>query len=188
MTVNRRLSLGVSLACVCLLSACACASRRCPAQASQTGASIRQLLPDLAYPVDSTSSGTAHLKDGIFAESIVPDSATMTRILLGKEQLFGDLNGDGTEDAVVTLVVDPGGSGTFTYLALVLNEAGIPKPLAAVLLGDRIILKSMEIQPGIITVTMLSRKPDEPMSTEPTVEVIRKFTLRGETLLEQGSR
>ncbi len=83
-----------------------------------------------------------------------------------------------------TLVVDPGGSGTFTYLALVLNQAGKAVPLTAVLLGDRIIVKSMAIQPGNIVVTMLTRKPDEPMSAEPTVEVTRDFKIQDDKLVE----
>ena len=40
---------------------------------------------------------------------------------------FGDLNGDGVEDAVVVLVTNPGGTGRFYDLAPVLNQNGTPK-------------------------------------------------------------
>jgi hypothetical protein len=182
--MKMRLPVTLSLVCACILSACAATANTWPTQAPRTSASIRQALPNAAYPMELTSTGKVQLKDGVFEESVAPGSATKTKIRLGKEQVFGDVNADGIEDAMVTLVVDPGGSGTFTYLALVLNERGTAKPLAAVLLGDRIILKSMAIQSGRITVTILSRKPDEPMSAEPKVEVTRTFKLQGDTLIE----
>ena len=124
------------------------------------------------------------MKDGVFEEPAAPGSATKIKVQLGKDPAFGDLNGDGVEDAIVTLVVEPGGSGTFTYLAPVINDHGTPKPGAAVLLGDRIIVKSVSIQNGEVVVTMLTRKPDEPMSAEPTVEVTRTFKLQGDQLVE----
>ena len=155
-----------------------------PTQTPQAKASILEALPNAEYLVEPASTGKAQLKDGFFEESAAPGSATKTKIQLGKIQAIGDVNGDGLEDAVVTLVVDPGGSGTFTYLAVVLNQAGKPKPLAAVLLGDRIIVKSLALQNGNVQVTMLTRKPDEPMSTEPTVEVMRIYNLKGDQLVE----
>jgi hypothetical protein len=152
--------------------------------ASQTGASILQALPNAEYPVEFTSTGKAQLKDGVFEEPVAPGSATKTKIRLGKEQALGDLNSDGAEDAAVTLVVDPGGSGTFTFLSAVINDKGSARPVASVLLGDRIVVKSIAIQSGNVVVTMLTRKPDEPMSAEPTVEVTRTFKLQGDKLVE----
>jgi hypothetical protein len=155
-----------------------------PTQTLQVKASILEALPNAEYLIELASTGKAQLKEGLFEEEAAPGSATKTKIQLGKIQAIGDVNGDGLEDAVVTLVVDPGGSGTFTYLALVLNQAGKPKPLAAVLLGDRIIVKSLALQNGDVQVTLLTRKPDEPMSTEPTVELKRIFNLQGDQLVE----
>jgi hypothetical protein len=167
---------------ICSVSACAGAAGTLPTRAPQESTSIRQALHNAEYPVDFTSTGKARLKDGVFEESVAPGSET--RIWLAKERAFGDLNADGAEDAAVLLVVDPGGSGTFTYLVPVINEKGIAKPLAGVLLGDRIKLKSISIQSGSIVATMLTRKPDEPMSAEPKVEVTRKFKLQGDRLVE----
>lgn len=155
-----------------------------PLQSSESAASIWQALPNLGYPIEGISTGIAQLKDGLFEEQAAPASATKTKVQLGDLRSLGDLNGDGLEDAAVILVVDPGGSGTFDYLALVTNENGAAKPVASVLLGDRVIVKSIAIQSGEVIVTMLTRKPDEPMSTEPSVEVIRKFKLQGDKLVE----
>ncbi len=147
-------------------------------------ASIVETLPNLEYLIELASTGKAQLMDGVFEEAAAPDSATKPKIWLGDVQALGDVNGDGAEDALVTLVVDPGGSGTFTYLALVLNEEGTAKPLAAVLLGDRVVVKSLALEPGKVVVRLLTRKPDEPMSAEPTVEVTRWFKLLGDRLVE----
>jgi hypothetical protein len=155
-----------------------------PTPTPQAKVSILEALPNAEYPIELASTGEAQLKDGLFEEKAAPGSATVTRIQLGKIQAVGDVNGDGFEDALVTLVVDPGGSGTFTYLALVLNQDGKPKPLAAVLLGDRVIVKSLALQYGNVEVTLLTRKPDEPMSAEPTVEVKRNYNLQGDQLVE----
>jgi hypothetical protein len=154
-----------------------------PTQTPPGITSILEALPNAEYLIELASTGKAQLKDGTFEEEAAPGSATKTKIQLGKIQAIGDVNGDGLEDALVTLVVDPGGSGTFTYLALVLNQDGKPKPLAAVLLGDRIVVKSLALQNGTMDVTILTRKPEEPMSTEPTLEQTLNFLLQGDRLV-----
>lgn len=181
----RRVSFAIFLVFAGILSACASGTPISPTQAPQSSPSILEALANAEYPIEGTSTGKAQLKDGVFEESVAPDSATKTKIKLGDVQAVGDVNGDGLEDALVTLVVDPGGSGTFTYLALVMNEDGRAKPLGTVLLGDRIIVKSLAIQPGKVLATMLTRSPDEPMSAEPKVEVTRTFNLQGDTLVEE---
>jgi len=153
-------------------------------QVSQAGASFLQALPNAEYPLEDIGSGTVLLQNGTFEEPAAPGSAVTTRVQLGDVQAVGDVNGDEVDDAAVLLVVDPGGSGTFTYLGLVINENGNAKPIGSVFLGDRIIIKSLAIDSGNVVVTMLDRKPDEPMSAEPTQEVIRTFKLLGDNFVE----
>jgi len=155
-----------------------------PAQATQKGAAFLQALRNAEYSVDFINTGKARLKDGVFEEPAAPGSATTTRVQLGEERALGDVNGDGAEDAAVTLWVQPGGTGTFHYVAVVINEKGMPKPLAPEFLGDRIIVKSLAIQPGKVVVTLLERRPDEPMTAKPTIEVTRTFKLQGGKLVE----
>ena len=154
-----------------------------PTGAPQPSASISGLLANVEYTVEGTSTGKAQLKDGVFEEPAAPGSAAKFRVQLGKEQTLGDVNGDGLEDAAVTLLVTPGGSGSFTYLAVVVNDKGAASPSPAVLLGDRIIVKSVAIKPGTVTVILLTRKPEEPMIAAPTVEVTRVFTWQGGALV-----
>jgi heat shock protein HslJ len=153
-------------------------------QTPQGAGSIAQALPNAEYPVEGVSTGKAQLKNGVFEEAAAPGSATKIRVQLGVQQALGDVNGDGTQDAAVTLVVDPGGSGIFTYLALVLNDQGTAKPVASIFLGDRIVVKSLAIQSGSILVVMLTRQADQPMSADPTFEVARTFQLQGDKLVE----
>ena len=152
-------------------------------QAEQTEATILD-LSNAEYPIDAASTGKARLINGLFEEQSAPDSATKTKIWLGDAQTIGDLNGDGTDDAVALLIVDAGGSGTFTYLAAIINENGVAKPVASIFLGDRIIVKSLNIQSGEIEVNLLTRQPDEPMANEPTVELTQKFILENLQLKE----
>lgn len=155
-----------------------------PAQSPKQNTSILPALPNAEYSIEGTRTGKAQLKDGSFEESIAPGSATKIKVQLGQQQAAGDVNGDGAEDALVTLVVNSGGSGTFTYLVVVLNEKGTAMPGTPVLLGDRIIVQSLAIQPGSVTVTLLTRKADEPMSAEPKIVITRSFKLQGDQLSE----
>lgn len=72
---------------------------------------------------------------------------------------LGGLNGDDVEDAAVTLAESSGGSGTFVYLAAVVNQNGSPINAATQLLGDRVQLKSLAIESGEIVVSVNKRPP-----------------------------
>ena len=170
---------------VCLLSGCRGMSSAPPDPA---GTSILEALRNAEYPIDVVRSGKVQLKDGFFEETVVPGSAIKTRISLGKQQVTGDLNGDGAQDAAVTVVANLGGTGTFTYLAAVGNRDGAAEPIASVFLGDRIAVSSLVIESGKIHVTVLTRKPGEAMVARPTVEVKRKFKLQGDLLVEENGK
>ncbi|MBI1801142.1 MAG: hypothetical protein HY259_13530 [Chloroflexi bacterium] len=185
----------VAILCVSVLAACGGAPVASPATATPpapatatppapAALSIRLALPNAEYPIDVASTKKAQLKDGLFQEPAAPGSATMSKIQLGAPEAFGDLNADGAEDAAVLLVAQPGGSGTFTYLALVLNDRGSAKAVGSFLLGDRIVVKTLEIRSGNVIVTMLDRKPGEPMSAAPTVELTRTFRLQSGQVVE----
>lgn len=155
------------------------AAAETPAPAPTAAASMWAGLPNAEFPVEGLSTPIARLKDGVFEEPAAPGSATKNRVELRPERAFGDLDGDSDEDAVVVLAVSRGGSGTFVYLASVINEKGAPKASAAMLLGDRVTVTSLAIQAGTLSVDMLIRKPGEPMSAAPTVAMTRTFKHNG---------
>lgn len=81
----------------------------------------------------------------------------------------GDLNGDGKTDAAVILVQQPGGSGTFYYVAAAINTGKGYAPTNAILLGDRIAPQTLEITKGVVIANFADRKPEEPFTTKPSI-------------------
>lgn len=138
------------------------------------------------YAIDTTANGRAPLKEGVYEEPVA-SSSTRSSVRLGPVPAFGDLDGDGVEDAAVSLLAQPGGSGSFTYVSAVLNANGAASPAGSLLIGDRITLQSMRIVDGKIDVTWLDRKPGEPMSTTPANKVSRTFVVQGGKLVAVAS-
>ena len=89
---------------------------------------------------------------------------------------FGDLDGDGNADAAAVLAVQSGGSGSFYYLAAMLDQAGEPEQAGVALLGDRIQLQSVTIQDGLIVVRMKAHAADDPMCC-PSLDVTQTYRL-----------
>ena len=109
------------------------------------------------------------LINGSFKAAAAPGSATMIKATAFGQPLFGDLDHDGDEDAVVVILYDPGGSGTFYYIAAAINHNGSYKGTAGYLLGDRIIAQLVEFHDGRVQAHYLDRRPGQPMSAPPTV-------------------
>ena len=138
-------------------------------------------LQNAAYPLEYASSGTAQLVNGVFREQAAPDSATETIIQLSDFVNFDEL--ESTPAAAVVLISDPGGSGTFYDLALVGTQAGKPVVLGTAFLGDRIVVKSLQLANGQIVVEMTTQGPDDPI-VSPSQEVRSTYALQeGELVL-----
>ena len=88
---------------------------------------------------------------------------------------FGDLNGDGTDDAVVVLLLVDGNAG-LRYLAAVLNENGAPGHVASAFLGLNIGIDSVAIADGVVTLQTKQLGPNDPTCC-PTKEVVVTFRL-----------
>lgn len=80
---------------------------------------------------------------------------------LSDSELYGDLDGDGVDDAVVFLNESGGGSGTFMYVAAQLNKDGQPVDAGAVWLEDRIQIKSAAIENGQINLEITTVGPGD---------------------------
>ena len=132
---------------------------------------------------EHTDTGTATLEDGEFRAPAAPGSASELVIRLS-QWTVGDLDGDGITDAAAITIEDPGGSGNFRYLHALLNEEGEIHDADAVFLGDRIRVEGLSIHEGVITVALLDRPPGAPFAEAPSILVIRRFRLAGETLAE----
>jgi hypothetical protein len=65
--------------------------------------------------------------------------------LLARFVEYGDVDGDGRLEALVVLVHHTGGTGRFTELAVVANDAGQPQFIAGTYLGDRTLVNDMSV-------------------------------------------
>ncbi len=144
-----------------------------------------EALENGVYQSEWPEDGVAQLTDGEYRKSIVEGSATELIIRL-TDIAFGDLDGDGVQDAAVILVTDPGGSGTFYDLAAVLNRNGKPEHVATVFLGDRAEIRAFSIETGQVIIEMVTHGPDDPMCC-PTQIVRNIYALEGDTLVEMAS-
>jgi len=136
------------------------------------------------YRSNWSDKGKIKLSDGMYKEKIAADSATELVIKLSDKMAFGDLNGDGAEDAAVILVSDPGGSGTFYDLAAVINSNGNPQHAASVFLGDRVKVEGVSIKSGKIMVKMVTHDRTDSMCC-PSLRVEQEYTLQGDALVRQ---
>jgi len=123
------------------------------------------------------------LVEGSFKTQSAPGSATMIEASMFGRPVEGDLDNDGDDDAVVVIVYDPGGSGTFYYLAAAIHQNGRYRGSRGYLLGDRILVQLIKISRGVVLVRYLDRGPTEPMSAPPTIRSEVRLTFRGDRFI-----
>jgi hypothetical protein len=76
--------------------------------------------------------------------------------------LYGDINADGFEDALVFLSTQNGGTGHFVEMAAVVDsENAGPRNISTVSLGDRIIVEAGTVRDGVITLDLRVHGPDD---------------------------
>jgi len=84
-------------------------------------------------------------------------------MLLENTLAYGDVDGDGVDEAIVALASNTGGSGVLVYLVVVTSNAGIARNIAAEELEDRAIVRSIAVVDGNIRVDVVRHGPDDPM-------------------------
>jgi len=138
-------------------------------------------VKEATYSIDNQ---VITLINGVSEKTIDSNSAsTQVTSYLGNEAV-GDLNGDQKKDTAFLLTQNNGGSGTFYYLVAALTTDNGYQGLNGVLLGDRIKPVTVDIKNGQITVEYLDRKISDPMTAEPTVDVIKQFAVVNNQLVE----
>ncbi|MFC1720737.1 META domain-containing protein [Patescibacteria group bacterium] len=110
------------------------------------------------------------LVNGFVEKEITPESATKNKVSVFGEPVFGDIDKDGDDDAVLILVNDPGGSGTFYYAAIAANINGEYKGTDTILLGDRIVPQKFYIDDNRAKIEYLNREFGESFAIQPSVE------------------
>ncbi len=143
-----------------------------------------QELANATYNSQYTASGTATLQDGTYSESAAPGSATKTTVSITEHVAYGNMNDQ--QSAAVILVTDPGGSGTFYDLHLMIAPEGQATNPATAFLGDRLQINDLKIENNRIVVDMVQAGPDDPLCC-PTQQVIKTFEWQGDQLVETAS-
>jgi len=135
------------------------------------------------YKIENDS---IRLTNGKNEKDIAPDSATKIITRVWGEPAVGDLNADGSNDVALVLAQNPGGSGTFYYVAASIRDRESQHFIStnSILLGDRIALQNISIEKGTIIVNYADRKKGESMSTRPSVGFSKYLHIDGNTLKE----
>ena len=153
---------------------------------SQSESFTREDLANAAYLSEFTENGVVQLTNGEYRAPVVEGAAAELVVMLTNFAAFGDLDGDGTEDAAVILVTQFGGSGSFYDLAILRKQDAALTNIATVLLGDRVQINGLGIENGEIAVDLLTQGPDDPMCC-PTLQVVNRYILQNGELLQTSS-
>lgn len=154
------------------------AAHAMPALVLLAAACAPAATPSAPDPVNATyqlDRSTVTLANGKAEREAAPGSATKIVTSLTDRRASGDVDGDGRADAVVILTHQPGGSGTFYYVAALLNTPGGVTATPAILLGDRITVNALRLDGRAIVVEMLDRSAGQPLAASPTVATTKRF-------------
>lgn len=121
---------------------------------------------NMAYTIENDS---VTLKDGKGTTTAAEDAAITSTVMVFGTPTYGDFDQDGDSDAAVVLVQQSGGTGSFYYATLAINDGGRYKSTNTLFLGDRITPQTVEIHAGKAVFNFADRKEDEPMAAPPSV-------------------
>lgn len=111
------------------------------------------------------------LSDGVSRTPAAMGSASAVETRIVGDGLRKDLDGDGRDDIAHLLTQERGGTGTFYYLVAALSTDAGPAGTQGYFLGDRILIRGLAPGPELsIEVHFADRRPEDPMSAEPTVQ------------------
>jgi heat shock protein HslJ len=151
-----------------------------PTTTAEPAALTEEDIRNAAYQLEDL--GAIQLSDGEYKHQY-GEGATQAD-LVGLETIaFGDLDGDGLDDAAVILWWQSGGSGTFKYLAAVLDDDGAPRQAGIEPLGDRVKIESLSVSEGQILLESITHGPDDPMCC-PTQKAALTYRFGGEQLVK----
>jgi heat shock protein HslJ len=138
-------------------------------------------LANMEVKSELATDGVALLENGVYTETIAPDSASMIEVqLLPSPIAYGVLN---EQDAAAVLIAENGGgSGVFINLAAIVDQDGTPVHVASAPLGDRVAVQSLAIADNQITVEMLTARPNDPLCC-PSQPVTQVYELQDDTLV-----
>ena len=105
------------------------------------------------------------LKDGVYeGRPFVTGGASRPRVqLIEQLTVSGDMTGDGYDEAAVFLTESAGGSGNFTYLAIVSKSGSNYQNIATRNLGDRVQVRALRLAEGTLILDVIIAGPEDAM-------------------------
>ncbi len=131
-----------------------------------------EALANATYLAEEAPEGRVTLVSGAFE---FPPGGPIGRVEL-VSSAEGDLNGDDEPDAV-TVLAESRGEERLLRLHALIGEDGEARDVAARLIGDRLDVRSLAVDHGLITVDALGRPAGEPAPLPPSVPVRMRFAL-----------
>jgi hypothetical protein len=129
--------------------------------------------------------GEFQLQDGVYYRT-PPNSQESSESYTSRFHgpiIYGDINADGHEDALVILGTQSGGTGHFIEMAAVVDQNGTAYNAATIYLGDRVVVEAGMVENGVIILNMRVQGPDDGMCC-PSQFVTWRFVLNGEQLIK----
>ncbi|MGC1376884.1 MAG: Gmad2 immunoglobulin-like domain-containing protein [Anaerolineales bacterium] len=118
---------------------------------------------------------TVKLTDGAFTSGSDRTSTDYITVNMGQQVAFGDLNGDGAQDAAIIVGTGYGGTGEFVAVIAMLNQNGQPVFAGSAAIDDRPKVNSLSIQNGEILLDAVIHGPGDPgcCAAQPVTESFR---------------
>ena len=114
----------------------------------------------------------------------VEDGASRPRVGLVKDiYVTGDLNADGKSEAVALLWQSAGGTGSYSYIAVMSRQDGDIRNIATALVGDRVKIRKAAIDAGEIVLEVLQAGENDAMCC-PSMLATRRWSLQDMQLQE----
>lgn len=161
---------------VCIAMAAACSSPTETSYSRAANATYSGIADEPVTLTDGTWRGAPYAEGGA-SRPVVQ--------LLEQPVSSGDLDDDGVDELVVVLVANFGGSGTYTYIALVDSLDETSQSIGTSLIGDRVQVTSIHIADNIVGAETVEHAADDPMCC-PSLNRSREWVPRDGTLVEES--
>jgi hypothetical protein len=122
------------------------------------------------------SHAMVQLTDGKYQQGTDATTLDFAYIALTDHVAFGDLNGDGVDEAAAMFLENYGGTGNFGMLTIYSNVNGLPVFLTSVLIDDRPMINSISIDNGEVFLDAVTHGFDDGACC-PTLQTTRRYAL-----------
>ena len=135
-----------------------------PTKAAMQAPTLKEIR-NASYSGIEGLKGSVKLVDGKWrGRPIKKGSASRPVVsLVGDFRITGDLDGDGTDDAVVLLNYAPGGTGQLLHLAVMARKRGKIENVATALIGDRVQISDVRWEKNRLLVDVVRSGPKDAM-------------------------